>query len=72
VAAKREGSALINALFCLPFSGMRAAINVKHFTRDELCIVQVHHRFASMVGRSRGHPRLQREIEPESRNLLEC
>ena len=28
---------------------MRAAINVKHFTRDELCIVQVHHRINDLI-----------------------
>ena len=28
---------------------MRAAINVKHFTRDECCIVQVHHRINDLI-----------------------
>jgi hypothetical protein len=28
---------------------MRAAIDVKHFTRDELCIVQVHHRINDLI-----------------------
>ena len=46
---KSNGSALMNALFYLPFSGMRAAINVKHFTRDELCVVQVHHRVNYLI-----------------------
>ena len=28
---------------------MRAAINVKHLTSDELCIVQVHHRIDDLI-----------------------
>src|SRR5260221_4829967 len=28
---------------------MRAAVNVKHFTGDELCIVQVHHRINDLT-----------------------
>ena len=43
----------------LPFSGMRAAVNVKHFTCDECCIVEIHHRINDLIDFAHSADRLK-------------
>ena len=38
---------------------MRAAINVKHFTRDECCIVEIHHRINDLIDFAHSTDRLK-------------
>ena len=38
---------------------MRAAVNVKHFTRDECCIVEIHHRVNDLIDFAHSADRLK-------------
>lgn len=38
---------------------MRAAVNVKHFTRDECCIVEIHHRINDLIDFAHSADRLK-------------
>jgi hypothetical protein len=48
-----------SSLAHLPFSGVSAAVYVKHFTRDECCIVEIHHRINDLVDFAHSADRLK-------------